>query len=276
MQTGIPVKLPGGLIVDGMRVRDAVLRPLDGLLEEQISAAMACGENLPSAVSEVLGSALLSIGGETVTPEQVDSLTMADRQWLMLNLAYALRGGGCWLKGYCDDCGQPFDLYLDYRQLPMKTAGEGFPFAELDVDGDRLRLRLPDGADQKRIAGLDAGEAIALLLSACLLSVNDGPVPANFVDSLDAGALSKIEDALDGVSPYVGTTLAAECPECKQPQRMEINPYLPDAAGHETLFQEVHILARAYHWSERDILSMSRDRRRRYMGLIEREMNIVS
>jgi len=274
MQAGIPVTLPGGLLVNGQRKCDAVLRPLDGWLEEQVCVAMAGRNNLPATVSNVLGAALLSVGGEAILPERVASLTMADRQWLMLNLAHALQGGGYWLKGYCDDCGQPFDLYLDPRQLPVKVAGEGFPFAELDLGGDRLRLRLPSGADQERIAGLDADEAVALLLSNCLLSVNGRAVPAGYVDTLDAEGLQKIDEAFDEVSPYVGTTLATACPECKHPQQMEINPYLLDT--HEALFQEVHTLAQEYHWSEREILSLSRERRRLYLRLIERSRNVVS
>jgi hypothetical protein len=265
--------LPGGLFVAGVCKRDAVLRPLDGHLEEQIGVAMAGGDSLPVVVSGVLGAVLLSIGGKAVMPEQVASLTMADRQWLMLNLAHELQNGGCWFKGWCDNCEQPFDLYIDPRQLPVKTAGEGFPFAELDIGNDRLRLRLPNGADQERIAGLDADEAIALLLSVCLLSVNDGPVPAGYIDAFDADVLRKIDEALDKTSPYVGTTLATTCPECKQPKRMEINPYMLDATRHETLFQEVHTLASEYHWSERDILSLSRERRRLYLKLIE---NVVT
>ena len=272
--TGIPVTLPGGLLVDGRRRCDAVLRPIDGWLEERVGTAMVDTSNLPAAVSHVLGAALLSLGGETAAPERAAALTVADRQWLMLNLAHALRGDGYWLKGCCDDCGQPFDLYLDPRQLPVKTAGEGFPFAELDLGKDRLRLRLPNGADQERIAGLDPDEAVAWLLSACLLSVNGEPVPAGYVDALDPDAIQKIEEALDEVSPYVGTVLATACPECGQAQRMEIDPYM--GAGHETLFQEVHMLASEYHWSEREILSLSRERRRLYLRLIERSRNVVT
>ena len=276
MQAGIPVTLPGGLFVNGQRKCDAVLRPLDGWLEEQVSTAMVGKNNLPTMVSDVLAVALLSIGGEVVIPEQVVSLAMADRQWLMLNLAYVLQGGGYWLKGYCNSCEHPFDLYLDPRQLPVKTAGEGFPFIELDLGEDRLRLRMPNGADQERIAGLAVDEAITLLLDACLLSVNGDLVPAGYVDAIDAEGWQKIDEALDEVSPYVGTMLATACPECRQPQQMEINPYLLDATRHEALFQEVHMLAKEYHWSEREILSLSRERRRLYLRLIERGRNVVT
>ena len=270
VQMGIPVTLPGGLLVEGQRRREALLRPIDGWLEEQVGTAMAGRGSLPVVVSSVLDAALLSLGGKVGAPERAATLTIADRQWLMLNLAHALQEGGYWLKGHCDDCDQPFDLYIDPRQLPVKVAGESFPFVELDLGEDRLRLRLPNGADQERIAGLDADEAVTLLLSACLLSVNGEQVPAGYADRLDADDLQKIEEALDEVSPHVGTVLATACPECKRPQQMEINPYLLSAAKHEALFQEVHTLASEYHWSENEILSLPRQRRQLYLRLIER------
>ena len=279
MQTGIPVTLPGGLLVDGRRQCDAVLRPIDGWLEEQVGTVMAGGgSNLPAAVSRVLGTALLSVGGKAAAPEQAAALTIADRQWLMLNLAFTLQGGGSWLTGHCGDCGKPFDLRFDHpEQLPVKTAGEGFPFVELDLGEDRLRLRLPNGADQERIAGLDANEVPASLLSGCLLSVNGGAVPAGYVDTLDTDALQKIEEALDEASPHVETAFDIVCPECGQPQHMEINPYSPFAVRHQTsLFQEVHMLASAYHWSEREILSLSRERRRLYLSLIDRSRGMAT
>jgi len=275
MQTGIPVTLPGGLLIEGQRKCDALLRPIDGWLEEQVSVAMAGSNSLPAVVSNVLGAALLSLGGEAAAPKQVALLTVADRQWLMLHLSYALQDGGFWLKGHCESCQQPFDLYLDPRKLPVKVAGEGFPFAELTLDKRRLRLRLPNGADQERIAKLGEKEAAAQLLWACLLSVDGEPVSEDYVESLDGQALQKIEEALDEVSPHVGTLLATSCPECKQPQQIEVNPYGLSALRHETLFQEVHMLASEYHWSEREILSLSRQRRRLYLRLIERSRDVV-
>jgi len=254
---------------------DAILRPLDGWLEERVSEAMVGRGNLPAVVSEVLSAVVLSIGGEAVVPEQVASLAMADRQWLMLNLSYILQGGGYWLKGCCDVCEQPFDLYLNPKQLPVKAAGEGFPFAEVILGESRLRLRLPNGADQERITGLDEEEAVVQLLSACLLSINEGPVPTGYVNELNADALQKIEEVLDEVSPHIGTVLATACPECKRPQQMEINPYWLNTTRHEALFQEVHALASEYHWSEREIFSLSRERRRLYLKLIERGRNVV-
>ncbi|MGH7392800.1 MAG: DUF6760 family protein [Candidatus Rokuibacteriota bacterium] len=36
----------------------------------------------------------------------------------------------------------------------------------------------------------------------------------------------------------------------------------------ETLYRDVHALAWHYHWSEREILTLPREKRRRYLGLL--------
>lgn len=38
------------------------------------------------------------------------------------------------------------------------------------------------------------------------------------------------------------------------------------------LYSEVHFLALHYHWSEKDILSMTRDRRKMYVELLKEEI----
>ena len=44
----------------------------------------------------------------------------------------------------------------------------------------------------------------------------------------------------------------------------------------DSLDREVHTLAMQYHWSETDILSLPRERRRRYLRLIDRERGVHS
>lgn len=269
---GVSVLLPGGVMREGRRQRGAVFRPLDGWLEERISGFIAEADPVPAMVSRILDAALLSLGGMPVEAGMAASLVIADRQWLMLNLAHQLRAeGDYWLQGCCQNCDSPFDLHVHPLQLPVVPAGEGYPHASVMLDGDRLCLRLPTGADQEKIVLADADTALSMLLSACLLSVNDAPVPPAYLDGLDEAQRTRLEEALDAVSPHVGVNLTTACPECGRHLVMEINPYGFLAAFSEEILREVHILAACYHWSERDILSLPRDRRKRYLRMIERD-----
>ena len=39
----------------------------------------------------------------------------------------------------------------------------------------------------------------------------------------------------------------------------------------EMLYEEIHVLALHYHWSEADLLGLPRTKRRRYLGLVARQ-----
>ncbi|NTU43609.1 MAG: hypothetical protein HGA78_11300 [Nitrospirales bacterium] len=271
MEKLIPVSLPGGLLLDGKRYCTAFMRPIDGWIEERMGTVTEDVANLPEAVSGILGEALDSIAGLPGDSGLAASLCIADRQWLMLALGRQIRGGGHWLQAKCDSCNNSFDLYLDPAHLPVKPGGEGFPYAQVDAAGESILLRLPTGADQERIVDVSPDEALTVLLSSCIIGLNDGPAPDGYAESLNGETLELIEDALDAVSPYVGDTLSTNCPECRRDVLVEINPYLLHAGSYEDLFQEVHILASHYHWTEEAILSLPRSRRRLYLRLIERE-----
>ena len=43
-------------------------------------------------------------------------------------------------------------------------------------------------------------------------------------------------------------------------------------AGESQLHRELHYLAYHYHWSEKEILSMDRDRRRKYIAILADEI----
>ena len=46
----------------------------------------------------------------------------------------------------------------------------------------------------------------------------------------------------------------------------------PDEGERPALLQEVHYLALSYHWSQAEILGLSRELRREYLGLIQNEL----
>ncbi|HEV8486721.1 MAG TPA: hypothetical protein VGV87_24460, partial [Blastocatellia bacterium] len=67
--------------------------------------------------------------------------------------------------------------------------------------------------------------------------------------------------------------LDAVCPHCgaRQTVRFDIQSYLFRALGYERQFlnHEVHCIARSYGWSYEEILSLSREDRRTFVGLIQ-------
>jgi hypothetical protein len=261
--------LPGGIVgAEGLR-RDVVIEPLTGSIEQALVEAAADIDNLPLMVSTVLGLALRSVGGTPADRDLAGSLCVADRQYLMLKLAQMIHGDQLWLQSICEHCGEPFDIDIERSMLPVVEAGEGFPIVEIDLGDHRLQVRVPTGDDQEAIAALDDGAALRALLGRCIVSVQPAAPREGPVDELSQAEIETIEAALDAISPAVSTTAQVRCPECGAEQRVALDPYTVPGLDPDRLYQEIHTLAIWYHWSEPAILALPRERRQRYLRLID-------
>jgi hypothetical protein len=260
--------LPGGLIRQGERLRDWTFAPLTGALEVAIAEAARGTGSLPQRVTAVLTAALGELGGEAVGPETVRSLTVADRQYLMRRLGGMLGIEEDWIAASCR-CGSSFDVPIRYSELPVKPAGEGYPYAEAATSLGRLRLRVPTGADQEAIAAIDDPAAARRRLARrCLVEPVPGPLSEQDV--------AKIETALEEVAPELTTRAQVACVDCGRPHELYLDPYLCLSRASEEIFLEIHTLASVYHWSEREILSLPRERRQLYIALLDRARGMAA
>jgi len=87
---------------------------------------------------------------------------------------------------------------------------------------------------------------------------------------------AEISEAIENVSPEIPLSLQSACPDCA-----EINDIPFDIAAHlisffKNPFEDVHEIASAYHWTEAQILALSRPRREAYLSLIERDAGVSS
>lgn len=259
--------LPGGVRVGGELRRDYAFRVLDGIAEMALAEA-AGATDLPTQVTRALAAMLDHVGGIEPSVELLDGLSVADRQYLMTRLSAHLGTDQVWLTATCPQCEQKFDLAVRYSQLPVKPAGSDYPEIDVLTVHGRLRVRVPNGADQRAVLVVaDPGRARAALARRCIVAW-DGGNPADL--QLDHAVLDAIDSAFESLAPEVATTAQAACPECQTASLIDLDPYhcLRRAGG--DLFYEVHLLASHYHWSEPEILSLPRWRRARYLGLIDR------
>jgi hypothetical protein len=137
-------------------------------------------------------------------------------------------------------------------------------------------FRLPTGADQEALTTLTRlGPARAAdhLLARCVRRI--GPlaeVDPDIISRLPACAREEIEAAIESRAPQVDVELDTICPVCRAPTsaRFDVVSLLFDEAraGQHVLDREVHLLASHYHWSEHDICTMTRAKRRRYLTLL--------
>lgn len=257
------MQLPGGLVENGTRRRECTFQPLTGALELALAEVSAAAHNTPQAVTRALSLALDHLAGDTPSHARVASLCVADRQFLMRELERHLGFEGGWFQAQCRQCECDFDFHLDYAELPIREAGEGYPQTRLLHAGHALHFRLPTGADQEILAQLPEAQATPWLLRQLAEDTPDLPTP-------DPAFVAAIETALEGVAPAIVLSVQASCPQCGTDNQVELAPYRLLERRSEALLQEIHQLAVHYHWSEAEILALPRARRQRYLQLIDR------
>jgi hypothetical protein len=108
------------------------------------------------------------------------------------------------------------------------------------------------------------------LLQRCMLAEDDAE-PAGIERHRETIALA-VESAMETLDPMAEITLRSTCPDCGGPVVGTLDPFGLIVAAmdrHGGIFLEIDRLARAYHWSEGEILALPAMRRRHYLALIE-------
>jgi len=169
----------------------------------------------------------------------------------------------------CEACGEQLELELavdDLRGVTTPTKGDLVVAA-----GDYVVwLRLPDSHDLRAAAA--AADGARVLLQRCMVRAElDGePIAA---DALPATVIERAGKALSDADPLADTRFALTCVQCGHACQASFDTVaflwaeLDAWAGR--MQREVHALAGAYGWSERDILRLGPARRGRYLRMIE-------
>jgi hypothetical protein len=229
----------------------------------------------PDALPAELATAIIAAATERIgdrapiSPALARALSAGDRERLLLACAAATLGETVDLMVSCPKCGELIELPMALRDLLHPSAEGVRPRQhEIRVGPRRLRFRLPNGGDQEdaaRAALVDPQAAAALLVERCL---GDDGAQAGAIDPELATALDEAIEQLDSAAEIV---VEAACPACSGQIRALLDGFTllhSGIASGDRLFAEIDSLARAYHWSEADILSLPLPRRRRYLDII--------
>jgi hypothetical protein len=229
-----------------------------------------------------------------LSEELARDLLVADRQYILLKLREVTFGEHVQTTILCPwpDCGKRVDIDFSINEIPIKESGDKGPTYEMELSqeaalsydhGERYRkiiFRLPNGRDQEAVSPLLSGNeaaALTLLLRRCILGVDPVENPGEkLIDELSPLARMEIEKQMEAVAPGVELNMGALCPECGR--EFELPFDLQDfffgelRISRDLLYREVHYLAYNYHWSEREIMEMSRDKRRNYIEILADEI----
>lgn len=287
--------LPGGYIdAQGQRHRQVRLVPFTGEAE----AVVEDEPSGPALVSQILALSLTAIGPYEASLTLVRQLLVADRQYLLLQLRAVTYGARIDAVLQCPQytCGHKMDVDFTVDDVPVSSvdtlhlryemefvhSDDQARNADANDGGSTITFRLPNGTDQEALAPLlaagDEEQASIQLLQRCVQGRNTEETAAitGLIEKMSVDERAKIEATMLEVAPGVELTMEGICPECRQafaiPFDLEnfILQELRTSLG--ALTREVHYLAYHYHWSEREIMSMPRPKRRRYINMLSEEL----
>lgn len=238
--------------------RWALLREPTGLDEQGVGASTT------SDAVRLLDRLLVDEAGAAVRPGDAALLALPERD-LLLAAAWRMAWGAQIVGTItCTKCGSLFDFDFDLDELTDQVrSAPGDLTLEDGVYAlpSGVRFRLPTARDEASVVGLNGPNAAQALLETCLLSGDlaaDGP---------------EVEAAMEQVGSGIDVDFDAACPECGlvAAVRFQIQDYLLGAIASDWtgLVDDVHRIALAYGWSLREILSLTRSRRRALVTLLD-------
>jgi hypothetical protein len=201
--------------------------------------------------------------------------SIGQRDACLLALRDALFGTALETATRCPRCGERIESSFHTHQIVV--AAPALPAArdalQLEAEGYAIRYRLPTSEDLLELTD-NPPENLqpAALLHRCILEAQHDGTRME-AGELPPTVLRKVTEEMARHDPDAHIQIGLNCPSCQHAWQttFDIVSYLLGELDDwsDCLLREIHTLAASYGWSERDILAMSRTRRRLYMEMIE-------
>ena len=276
MTQPIKVELLHGLLEGGRRHTLAELRDPTGHDEAMLSE-LRRDATPAECVSDLIGAVTLRIGEiECPSMDHIRKLSAGDRERLVLALCARLLGPEVDLITTCQSCGALAEVPVRFADVAGASEQSGVT-AESQVElvaGDArwvARLRPPAGADLER-AARDGPQAARDLIVSCIEKLTDPSGHRVAQSELPAACESAAADALLALDPAAESLIEIECPSCAKPIDALLDGYAIlqcGLGGANRIYDDVFRIARTFHWSEHEILSLPLRRRRHYVAIAE-------
>lgn len=201
--------------------------------------------------------------------------SLGARHAALLGLRARLFGQVQPLRCHCPHCGEASEFSIDCDALAqaLLPATDALQPQLLEAHGWHIEFRLPDAADLRAASGLatDDDGFVQVLMQRCISHCahdNGATCPPQELPAPVAEALSQRMEALE---PGANVTFELDCPACTQTWHasMDVGGVLWSElqTRAERLLLDVDALARAYGWSETEVLALSPVRRAAYLQL---------
>lgn len=208
---------------------------------------------------------LLAAAYPELRRNELADLTIGERDARLLRLRIFMFGRSAIGTSECPQCGEQVEFSLDTHTL-AGTGELAETAREIEVDGTCVRFRLPTSRDLAEVVTApDHFSGVRRLIERCVIE----PRLPNEVSDKVVEALS---DAMAKADPQAEIIISLGCPNCGKHWELlfDIAHFFWNeiAAQAQRLVYEIDALARAYGWTEREILGLPAQRRRTYLEML--------
>jgi hypothetical protein len=174
----------------------------------------------------------------------------------------------------CPRCSERVEFVFDTANVrtPPSSADEDKDGFKLVDENYVINFRLLTSWDLAAIAACtDEMTATSLLIKRCVLGVDRNGISQDIAEVPDR-IIQQLQKTISERDPQAEILLDLKCPACEAQWQLlfDIAAFLWEeiATQAERLLDEVHTLAGAYGWAEKEILALSPVRRRYYIERI--------
>ena len=205
-------------------------------------------------------------------PDVLASYSLGRRTAELLTFRERLFGRQMTAVANCPRCAERLEFSLDSAEMRSKSALDGENQLSLDIGDYHISFRLPNTEDSMAIVRQkNVAEGRDLILQRCLLAasrnseaVSPGELPSEVVDAMTESMLA--------ADPLADVEVALSCPSCGHAWGVafDIVSFLWNEIESWAwrIMSDVHTLASAYGWCERDVLELSPTRRQFYLEMV--------
>ena len=208
---------------------------------------------------------LLSAAYAGVSRDQLADLTIGERDARLLRLRELVIGQAVDGIADCPNCGERVEFRLDTTvfarpDTAIETAGD------IELNGTHVQFRLPTSRDLAEVVTApDEAEGLRLLLERCLIG-------ASAPKEMPAKTIGAVSEAMAKADPQAEIVVSLGCPNCGKEWEVIFDVahffWNEIAAQAQRLLCDIDVLARAYGWTEREILGLPAQRRRIYLEML--------
>ena len=220
--------------------------------------------------------ALLALSTPNASVNSLAKLPLGERDARLIRLRRALFGDAMECLVDCPACRGPLEITVSASDLLKLDEVQPSDAGVLTFEGHQIRFRSLSSDDLSDLSDLVGNEDAfrTQLLSRCILDMRDPDGESGDPAELSQEIIEALGLEMERRDPMSVIRLDLDCPHCGHawPDLFDIATHLwsdVDEWARQTLL-DVHRLARAYGWSERDILTLSAARRARYLEMVDR------